>query len=201
VFGYVLEGEYETQLDGQPLKKPKAGDTFYEPAMALPQPGVVLWQRSTVLSMGMLLVYAFASTFQDQLYVFWIPLFLTEGRGLDTSQMGLFTPLPLLGGAFGSILGGMLNDYAIRRTGNRRWSRSGIALTGKMVADAMIAASLQMSDGRVAMLVVLAARCFGDWSLSTQWGPSPTWPAGPAAQCSAWSTWSAPSAASRPAPS
>jgi quercetin dioxygenase-like cupin family protein len=35
VFGYVLEGEYETQLDGQPMKKLKAGDTFYEPAMAL----------------------------------------------------------------------------------------------------------------------------------------------------------------------
>jgi MFS family permease len=118
----------------------------------------------------MLLVYAFASTFQDQLYVFWIPLFLTEGRGLDNSQMGLFTPLPLLGGAVGSILGGMLNDYAIRRTGNRRWSRSGIALTGKMVAGTLIALSVQMSDGRVAMLVLLAARCFGDWSLATQWG-------------------------------
>ncbi|OWK36178.1 cupin domain-containing protein [Fimbriiglobus ruber] len=35
VFGYVLEGEFETQLEGQPLKKLKAGDTFYEPTMAL----------------------------------------------------------------------------------------------------------------------------------------------------------------------
>ncbi len=35
VFGYVLEGELETQLGGQPLQKLKAGDTFYEPTMAL----------------------------------------------------------------------------------------------------------------------------------------------------------------------
>ncbi len=35
IFGYVLEGEFETQLGGQPLQKLKAGDTFYEPTMAL----------------------------------------------------------------------------------------------------------------------------------------------------------------------
>src|SRR3954453_4554555 len=32
VFGYVLEGEYEHALDDDPVKKYKAGDTFYEPS-------------------------------------------------------------------------------------------------------------------------------------------------------------------------
>lgn len=32
VFGYVLEGEYEHALDQEPVKKFKAGDTFYEPS-------------------------------------------------------------------------------------------------------------------------------------------------------------------------
>jgi quercetin dioxygenase-like cupin family protein len=31
----VLEGEFETQLEGQPLRKLKVGDTFYEPTKAL----------------------------------------------------------------------------------------------------------------------------------------------------------------------
>jgi quercetin dioxygenase-like cupin family protein len=35
VFGHVLEGEFEAQLEGQPLRKLKVGDTFYEPTMAL----------------------------------------------------------------------------------------------------------------------------------------------------------------------
>jgi quercetin dioxygenase-like cupin family protein len=35
VFGHVLEGEFVAQLEGQPLRKLKAGDTFYEPTMAL----------------------------------------------------------------------------------------------------------------------------------------------------------------------
>ena len=34
-FGYVLEGEYEWAIDDQPVKKLKAGDTFYEPSGCL----------------------------------------------------------------------------------------------------------------------------------------------------------------------
>jgi len=35
VFGHVLEGELEAQLEGQPSRRLKAGDTFYEPTLAL----------------------------------------------------------------------------------------------------------------------------------------------------------------------
>jgi quercetin dioxygenase-like cupin family protein len=32
VFGYVLEGEYEHAIDDEPVRKYKAGETFYEPS-------------------------------------------------------------------------------------------------------------------------------------------------------------------------
>jgi quercetin dioxygenase-like cupin family protein len=35
IFGYVLEGEFETGLNDEPAKTLKAGDTFYEPTMVL----------------------------------------------------------------------------------------------------------------------------------------------------------------------
>src|SRR3954452_23452018 len=35
VFAYILEGEYEWAINDQPVKKLKAGDTFYEPTGAL----------------------------------------------------------------------------------------------------------------------------------------------------------------------
>jgi quercetin dioxygenase-like cupin family protein len=35
VFGYVLEGQYEWAINDEPAKTLKAGDTFYEPTMAL----------------------------------------------------------------------------------------------------------------------------------------------------------------------
>src|SRR5262245_58788714 len=34
-FGYVVEGEYEHAIDDEPVKKYKAGDTFYEPTGSL----------------------------------------------------------------------------------------------------------------------------------------------------------------------
>jgi sugar phosphate permease len=134
-----------------------------------PAPPIV-YNRASMLSLGMMLLYAFASTFQDQLYVNWIPLFLVEGHGMSAGEMGLFTPLPLVGGAIGGILGGVLNDYLIRRTGNRRWARAGVAIAGKAVQAALVLVAVQVWDGRVAMMVLLVARVFGDWSLTSQWG-------------------------------
>src|SRR5262249_1878328 len=132
--------------------------------VALRLTGSCMWTLST------LVVYAFLSTFADQLYVFWIPQFLIEGKGLKQAEMGLFAPLPLLGGALGGFLGGGLNDFLIRSTGSRRWGRSLVAFTGKLLAAVLIAASLMVSDGRLVMVVLLACKFFGDWSLPTQWG-------------------------------
>jgi sugar phosphate permease len=126
--------------------------------------------RASVFSLAMLLVYAFASTLQDQFYVYWLPLFLEKGRGLSRAETGLFAPLPLLGGAVGGILGGVLNDLLLRWTGNRRWARSSVGFTGKFVAAGLVFLSIQVEDGRVVMVVLLLARIFGDWSLPTQWG-------------------------------
>ncbi len=39
VFGYVLEGEYEHALDDEPVKRYKAGDTFYEPSGSVHRAG------------------------------------------------------------------------------------------------------------------------------------------------------------------
>jgi hypothetical protein len=84
--------------------------------------------------------------------------------------MGLFAGLPLLGGALGGAFGGYLNDLLIRVTGRRRWSRSGVAATGKFLAGVLVFASVNVDDGRWVMAVLLACKFFGDWSLSTVWG-------------------------------
>lgn len=132
--------------------------------------GVLLLTPASLINLGMMLVYAFASTFQDQLYVYWIPLFLVEAHHMDQQEMGLLAPLPLIGGAVGGILGGFLNDLLIRRWGNRRWARSSIAFTGKFVAGILVVLAVQADNGFVAMMILLSARVFGDWSLPTQWG-------------------------------
>ena len=48
-FGYVLEGEYEHAINDEPVKKYKAGDTFYEPTGSLHRvarnPSAKTWSR------------------------------------------------------------------------------------------------------------------------------------------------------------
>jgi sugar phosphate permease len=125
---------------------------------------------ASAVTLAALLLYAFASTFADQLYVFWIPEFLVTNKGLNYSQMGIFASLPLWGGAVGGAVGGVLNDVLIRAFGSRRWGRSATAFTGKFLAAVFLALSMGVADGRWVMVVLMACKFFGDWSLATVWG-------------------------------
>ena len=116
------------------------------------------------------MLYAFASTFADMLYPNWIPLFLTEGKGLTAMQMGIFASLPLWGGAIGGTVGGVLNDALIRLTGSRRFGRSAVGFTGKLLAGGLIATSILVPDGRWVMVILGGCKFFGDWGLATLWG-------------------------------
>lgn len=122
-----------------------------------------------LLTLGMLMLYSFASTFADQLFVFWIPSYLDD-HGLSQAERGIYSSFPLWGGALGGAVGGLLNDTLIRLTGNRRWSRSVVALVGKLTAGLLVGLSVLLGDARVVMAVLFVAKFFNDWSLSTQWG-------------------------------
>lgn len=174
--GLILTGAVCLLVRGRPAEHSRvnpaeeqliAGD---DPIIGTTGPARFQVRRDGIFTFVMMLIYSFLSTFADMLYPFWIPLFLREGRGLTATEMGLFAPLPLLGGAAGGILGGLLNDAMLRWTGNRRWSRVAVACTGKSLAAGLMALSVLVPDGRMAMLVLLACKFFGDWSQPTQWG-------------------------------
>jgi MFS transporter, ACS family, glucarate transporter len=105
----------------------------------------------------------------DILYQAWIPLYLIETHGLDYTQMGIFSALPLLGGAFGGALGGWLNDYFGRR--NRRWGRSLVGLVGKAGAAALLMIAVACSGNPYLFCSLLFwVKFVGDWSLASTWG-------------------------------
>jgi MFS family permease len=78
--------------------------------------------------------------------------------------------LPLLGGAVGGYVGGWLNEGAIALTGNRRWSRSGVGFTGKLIGCAMLLLVSQQESTTAAAVMLMLAKFFGDWSQPTVWG-------------------------------
>lgn len=111
------------------------------------------------------------STFADNIYSNWIPQFLAQVHHLEFKQMGIYAALPLLGGAIAGLLGGMLNDYLIAATGNRRWSRVAVAFAGKTIAALLLLAALNSYDQPYAFCIYLFfVKLFGDCSLTTFWG-------------------------------
>src|SRR4029453_6682089 len=99
------------------------------------------------------------------------PLFLWEVHQLKFAEMGIYSSLPLLGGAVAGVIGGALNDWCIARTGNRRWSRSGIALVGKGLAAALLLGALAWYESPYVFCGFLfAVKLVGDWSLTTTCG-------------------------------
>ncbi|MFN7924627.1 MAG: MFS transporter [Bryobacteraceae bacterium] len=48
-------------------------------------------------------------------YLFWLPKFLSEKRGFTIEQIGMFAWMPYLTADVGSILGGLLSGYLVKR--------------------------------------------------------------------------------------
>lgn len=121
-------------------------------------------------NMKVFFVQQFTSAFADNVYVYWIPLFLLTAKGVDTKSAGWMAALPLLGGAIGGMIGGKLQSYFIVTTGNRRWSRSWIGLIGKFLATVFIFVSLAFNDAVWIISVFFVVKFFSDWSQPTVWG-------------------------------
>jgi sugar phosphate permease len=125
----------------------------------------------SLINLGWLGLQTILSTFADNIYSSWIPLFLAKEHQLDFKQMGLFAALPLLGGACAGLLGGLLNDYFIALTGKPRWVRTTVASVGKGLAAVLMFAALLFYDRPYVFCTFLFfVKLFGDWSLVTAWG-------------------------------
>ncbi|MFP6764223.1 MAG: MFS transporter [Planctomycetaceae bacterium] len=131
------------------------------------------------------------STIADNIFSAWIPLFLFEVHNLKFKEMGIYSALPLLGGACGGACGGWLNDFMIRRMGDRRRARSIVGLAGKGMAATLLIVAVCLhfapEQNRAATdsvgwlsawhhnpyrfcMLLFFVKFFSDWSLTTTWG-------------------------------
>jgi len=88
------------------------------------------------------------------------PAFLQETRGVSTLKSGDLTFFAGIGGVLGSLSGGFVSDWMLRKTGNARLSRQGIAVAGMASCAVLIVASYFIADVRGAIgLISLGAFC------------------------------------------
>jgi MFS family permease len=100
-------------------------------------------------------------------YITWLPTSL-KARGATMMQAGIYGGLPLLFGGIGAVLGGLLTDYAVRKTGNLK-SRRYIGFTGFFCGSLFMLGSAWVKNPLTAVWVISMASLFGDLTLAGNW--------------------------------
>jgi len=120
-------------------------------------------------SMAVFIFQQFMNAGADFIYVALMGSYFID-RGFGFAAVGILASLPLFGGAIGGLVGGVLNDVLIARTGNRRWSRTAVGFTGKFIAAGMMLVAISQSNGYMAAGCFFMVKFFTDWSQPTVWG-------------------------------
>ena len=95
-----------------------------------------------------------AYTYTAYFFWYWLPTYLLEFRHISLKNMGFLAPLPLFAGAVGVVVGGIITDYAYRKTGNLKWSRRGICIVA-MLGSAIFAIPAGTMQGATAVVICL----------------------------------------------
>ncbi len=100
-------------------------------------------------------------------YITWLPTYL-KARGTSMLRAGIYGGMPLLFGAFGCALGGLLTDYVVKRTGNLK-NRRYIGFTGFFLGSLCTLASVWFENPLGTVLAFALASFFGDLTMGSCW--------------------------------
>lgn len=89
-------------------------------------------------------------------FMTWFPTFLQKTRDVSQLDSGLLTTIAGIGGVAGSLTGGFFSDWLLKRTGNPRLSRQGIAVLGMSSCAMLIVLSyfVQTVNASIALITV-----------------------------------------------
>ncbi|PDT76096.1 MFS transporter [Bradyrhizobium sp. C9] len=89
-------------------------------------------------------------------FLTWFPVYLVKERGLSILQAGFVATLPALCGFVGGVLGGVISDYLLRRTGSLTMARKIPIVGGMLLSMVIIACNYVDSQALVVGFMALA---------------------------------------------
>jgi MFS family permease len=149
--------------------KPAPSPTWAERRQAT---GTLLGAMVTSSSAWLLCGQAFFRAFGAAFFLTWFPAFLEKGHHVKLQDTGFLAMLPLAGSVVGALVGGVVVDVVLKRTGSKRLSRSGTAAAALTVtALCSLAATFAPSPVAMVLILSLGSFCFGLGSPSS-WAAS-----------------------------
>jgi ACS family D-galactonate transporter-like MFS transporter len=117
----------------------------------------------------------FASNSTLVFFLTWFPTYLATERQMAYIKVGFFAVLPFLGATIGVVVGGVLSDFLLRKTGSANLARKLPIVSGLVLASAIVIANFVDSD--VLVITVMSVAFFGQgmcnlgWTLITDVAP------------------------------
>jgi ACS family hexuronate transporter-like MFS transporter len=96
-------------------------------------------------------------------YLFWLPKYLAEARGLTLAQIGLVAWLPYLFADLGSISGGLLSGYLLRRGWPVLRARAGGMLPFALLMPSSVLIAFTQSTTVALGVICLVTFCHMAW--------------------------------------
>lgn len=102
-------------------------------------------------------------------FVTWFPTYLVAARGMTFIQAGFMTALPYIGASCGVLVGGLLSDAILHRTGSANISRK-LPIVGGMLLAATIVLANYIPAGRNGLVIlVMSIAFFGQGMTNLGW--------------------------------
>jgi len=92
-------------------------------------------------------------------FLTWFPVYLVKERGLSILQAGFVATLPALCGFIGGVLGGVISDAILRKTGSLTLARKTPIVGGMLLSMSIIACNYV--DGQALVIGFMALAFFG----------------------------------------
>lgn len=92
-------------------------------------------------------------------FLTWFPVYLVRERGLSILQAGSVAAIPALCGFLGGVLGGVISDYILRKTGSLTWARKVPIVGGMLLSMSIIGCNYV--DGQAFIIGFMALAFFG----------------------------------------
>jgi sugar phosphate permease len=118
--------------------------------------GLILRSKQMWTLAGMYFCYGYCLN----MFLAWYPKYLDSARGYSLKEMGFFASLPLAAGVVGDIMGGVLSDAIIHRTGRIRFARSSVSIFGFLLAAVCVPLAVFQPD-RYLSAALFGAAVFG----------------------------------------
>ena len=94
------------------------------------------------------------------IFLSWLPSYLVEYRHFTLLKVGFLASLPLVAGVVGDTVGGLTTDWLLAKTGNIKFSRRVVAITGMLGCAVFIVPAALTEDAYIAVYCLTASMFF-----------------------------------------